>query len=447
MGIRQLASELRLSIGTVSRALNDRPDVNPETRARVKEAALRAGYVPNQSGRSLRSGRTGIVAAVIPTRGFAPQLRRRPLHRARGRAAHAAAAGARPDRAVPRPGRGPAREPAAHRAAAHRRRGHHQPDHRPRPAPRLPARPPASTTSPSAAAPGSRTIPSSTSTSRRWPREAVRALRRATGTAGWRWRSSERAAELRDAASLEAFRAEAVAARARRAARCGVLPTGDGRLTAGGLRRASPTPPTAPTAVLATHEMHRRRALRRPRASSASGRPRRLGDLHLPGARHPRAGAGALALRRRPRRRRDRAGRAADRAAARRAERPRAGRVAGWCRCASSPRASHGRAAAPGQRRDPGAVARRRPHAGLDEGDAGDAVLDRRIDHVRRHRLARRAAPGSPAPPRRRCWRSPRDSPPDGPPGVRLTRAASGPAPAPPRVSSRFGSPSGVYQR
>ena len=67
-GIRQLANELQLSIGTVSRALNDRPDVNPETRARVKAAAARSGYVPNQSGRSLRSGRTGMVAAVIPTR-------------------------------------------------------------------------------------------------------------------------------------------------------------------------------------------------------------------------------------------------------------------------------------------------------------------------------------------------------------------------------------------
>lgn len=72
MGIRQLAEELNLSIGTVSRALNDRPDVNPETRARVKEAAARLGYVPNQSGRSLRSGRTGIVAVVIPSQGHAP---------------------------------------------------------------------------------------------------------------------------------------------------------------------------------------------------------------------------------------------------------------------------------------------------------------------------------------------------------------------------------------
>ncbi len=72
MGIRQLANELQLSIGTVSRALNDRPDVNPDTRARVKAAAAEAGYVPDQSGRSLRSGRTGIIAAVIPTCGSSP---------------------------------------------------------------------------------------------------------------------------------------------------------------------------------------------------------------------------------------------------------------------------------------------------------------------------------------------------------------------------------------
>ena len=121
-----------------SRALNDRPDVNPETRARVKAAAARAGYVPNQSGRSLRSGRTGIVAAVIPTGRLRAEHRRRALHRARGGPTDAAAAGARPHRAVPRPGRGSAGEPAAHRAAADRRRGDHQRDDRARPAARLP---------------------------------------------------------------------------------------------------------------------------------------------------------------------------------------------------------------------------------------------------------------------------------------------------------------------
>lgn len=73
MGIRTLARELNLSIGTVSRALNDRPDVNEVTRARVKEAALRCGYVPDQSGRSLRKGRTGIVAAILPADGIGGQ--------------------------------------------------------------------------------------------------------------------------------------------------------------------------------------------------------------------------------------------------------------------------------------------------------------------------------------------------------------------------------------
>lgn len=70
MGIRQLARDLNLSIGTVSRALNERPDVSDATRALVKAAALASGYVPNQSGRSLRKGCTGIVAAVIPTAVF-----------------------------------------------------------------------------------------------------------------------------------------------------------------------------------------------------------------------------------------------------------------------------------------------------------------------------------------------------------------------------------------
>ncbi|TPE52538.1 LacI family DNA-binding transcriptional regulator [Amaricoccus solimangrovi] len=73
MGIRSLARELNLSIGTVSRALNDRPDVNEGTRARVKEAARLRGYVPDQSGRSLRKGRTGIVAAIIPASGIGGQ--------------------------------------------------------------------------------------------------------------------------------------------------------------------------------------------------------------------------------------------------------------------------------------------------------------------------------------------------------------------------------------
>lgn len=64
-GIRQLAERLDISIGTVSRALNGRPDVNEETRKRVLEAAAEFGYVPNQSGRSLRQGTTNAIGFMI----------------------------------------------------------------------------------------------------------------------------------------------------------------------------------------------------------------------------------------------------------------------------------------------------------------------------------------------------------------------------------------------
>ncbi len=66
-GIRRLAQHLDISIGTVSRALNGRPDVNEETRRRVLEAAERLGYVANQSGRSLRQGTTNIIGFMMQT--------------------------------------------------------------------------------------------------------------------------------------------------------------------------------------------------------------------------------------------------------------------------------------------------------------------------------------------------------------------------------------------
>ena len=64
-GIRALARHLDISIGTVSKALNNRFDINPETRKRVLEAAAEFGYVANQSGRSLRQGTTATVGFMI----------------------------------------------------------------------------------------------------------------------------------------------------------------------------------------------------------------------------------------------------------------------------------------------------------------------------------------------------------------------------------------------
>lgn len=54
VGIRELARTLNLSIGTVSRSLNNRYGVNAQTRAKVLEAAQRMGYVPNRAARALK---------------------------------------------------------------------------------------------------------------------------------------------------------------------------------------------------------------------------------------------------------------------------------------------------------------------------------------------------------------------------------------------------------
>ena len=67
LNIHDLAKHLNISIGTVSRALNGRADVNAKTRQRVIEAAKKFGYSPNQSGRSLRQGTTGLVGFMVIT--------------------------------------------------------------------------------------------------------------------------------------------------------------------------------------------------------------------------------------------------------------------------------------------------------------------------------------------------------------------------------------------
>lgn len=65
--LRALASELGLSITTVSRALDGYPDVAEATRDRVQRAASARGYRPNPAARRLRKGASETVAVVMPT--------------------------------------------------------------------------------------------------------------------------------------------------------------------------------------------------------------------------------------------------------------------------------------------------------------------------------------------------------------------------------------------
>ena len=62
--IRDVAQEAGVSYQTVSRVINDRPDVAPETRARVQRAIAELGYAPNIIARSLIQGRSNTLGVV-----------------------------------------------------------------------------------------------------------------------------------------------------------------------------------------------------------------------------------------------------------------------------------------------------------------------------------------------------------------------------------------------
>jgi LacI family transcriptional regulator len=64
--IREVASAAGVSIATVSRVLNGRPDVAPATRDAVMRAVRDQGFTTNRSARALSGGRTGLVGVTLP---------------------------------------------------------------------------------------------------------------------------------------------------------------------------------------------------------------------------------------------------------------------------------------------------------------------------------------------------------------------------------------------
>jgi len=65
-GIRQIAESLGLSIGTVDRALHNRPGINGETRSRILHRAKALGYRPNLAARFLASQRQLRIGVNLP---------------------------------------------------------------------------------------------------------------------------------------------------------------------------------------------------------------------------------------------------------------------------------------------------------------------------------------------------------------------------------------------
>lgn len=67
INIYDLARQLGISSGTVSRALNDRKEVSAATRTRVLEAAKRLGYVPSPLARGLATREASVIAIMLPS--------------------------------------------------------------------------------------------------------------------------------------------------------------------------------------------------------------------------------------------------------------------------------------------------------------------------------------------------------------------------------------------
>src|ERR671938_1185585 len=64
--LADIARELGVSKMTVSRAINNHPEISPETRARILETAQRMNYRPNQHARALTTNRSYLFGIVVP---------------------------------------------------------------------------------------------------------------------------------------------------------------------------------------------------------------------------------------------------------------------------------------------------------------------------------------------------------------------------------------------
>ncbi|MDD4289476.1 MAG: LacI family DNA-binding transcriptional regulator [Atribacterota bacterium] len=63
--LRVLAAKAGVSINTASRAINDKPDINPLTKEKILRIAREIGYVPNASAVALRTQKTRTLGVII----------------------------------------------------------------------------------------------------------------------------------------------------------------------------------------------------------------------------------------------------------------------------------------------------------------------------------------------------------------------------------------------
>lgn len=64
--LKMLAQHLNLSVSTVSRALNDHPDINENTKIKVKQLAKSMNYTPNIFAKGFRKHKSNIIGVIVP---------------------------------------------------------------------------------------------------------------------------------------------------------------------------------------------------------------------------------------------------------------------------------------------------------------------------------------------------------------------------------------------
>src|SRR5258708_26688135 len=67
MTIRDIGRLAGVSIATVSRVLNEKPDVDADTRARILRIMDEYRFVPSIAGAGLAGGRTGLLGVLAPS--------------------------------------------------------------------------------------------------------------------------------------------------------------------------------------------------------------------------------------------------------------------------------------------------------------------------------------------------------------------------------------------
>lgn len=64
--LKQIAKELNVSVSTVSKALNDSPEISELTKIKIKEYAKLKNYKPNVIGLNLKNRKTKTIGVIIP---------------------------------------------------------------------------------------------------------------------------------------------------------------------------------------------------------------------------------------------------------------------------------------------------------------------------------------------------------------------------------------------